>query len=211
MKNSNLGLLQKKVKEQVQEVRDASAAQKLYDEIFKNRFEILESSQLLVPNYLMILAKEKFYKKGGDPLQAYTIQEYSKLTEVPENILERWVKDKPEFFVFLHTKRKFEEEINTIVLVMAREMFNSFSTSSPRDKAQMLNSLAKFSSLLNPKNKSEDEEIDDMLSEIQDPSQLEEVFKSYGYEKTAKNIEYAITPTDINEDLLSIEETLEDD
>jgi len=210
MIHNNLRILNKKAIEKAEEKKVNEQAQALHDELFKNQYELLESKTLLVPNYLMVMAKEKFYKKGGDPLAVYGLDEYSKLLDVPTNILEKWVKEKPEFFIWLHQKRSFEQEINTIILVMARELFNDFSTSSVRDKSQAINSLAKFSSYLSPKGKTEEQELDELIDDIRDPEQVNELLKTYGYVKESiPNIDWNQNPSP-DEGLVALEEALDE-
>lgn len=206
---NRLAIINKKAVSKAQEKLTNEKAKELHEFLFKNQYEILESDKLLVPNYLMIIAKERFYKAGGESLGVYDVEQYSKLLDVPVHIIEKWVKEKPEVFLWIHQKRSFEQEINGILLSMSRSLFNDFHKASPRDKSQMINSIAKFSSLLSPKGKSDEEEIESLIEDIRDPEQVQEYLRQYGYEKTT-NIEWATKPTD-EEDLYSLEETLEDE
>jgi len=93
---------------------------------------------------------------------------------------------------------------------MARELFNDFSTSSVRDKSQAINSLAKFSSYLSPKGKTEEQELDELIDDIRDPEQVNELLKTYGYVKESiPNIDWNQNPSP-DEGLVALEEALDE-
>jgi hypothetical protein len=173
-KNSGVNTVTPKAaSDRAEEVKIDKEARELYDKLFANKFNVLANDQLLVPNYLQLMCKDKFYKNGGNYMNAYTIGGYAKLMEIPEVEVTYMIENSSEFFVWLHEKIEFRQEVEFLILNLARQLYNDFPTSTIKDKTAALNALAKFSNLQSPKD-TEKDDIEDFFSSMKDPDQIRE-------------------------------------
>lgn len=153
------------------------------DLVYNSFFQQFEDTdvQAFVPTIFMARLKETFYKNGGKETKAYTSKEYAELMEVPESVIKNIADKDLTFFKWVHDNRNFKEEVNSIILIMVREMYNAFmQTTSARDKSQILATLSRFSSLTDPPKSLEDatgKEVD----ELQTPEEVIEELKKMGY------------------------------
>lgn len=153
------------------------------DSVYNSFFQQFEDTdvQAFVPTIFMARLKETFYKNGGKETRAYTSKEYAELMEVPESVIKNIADKDLTFFKWVHDNRNFKEEVNSIILIMVREMYNAFmQTTSARDKSQILATLSRFSSLTDPP-KSQEDMIGKEVDELQTPEEVLEELKKMGY------------------------------
>lgn len=177
----------------------STEAERLYDKLIINRFKYLDEQNVFEPTYFDCMCKSKFYANGGNPIRPYSIESYADLLDVPADVVAKWVESRPAFFVWLHEKRDFQNEMEDLCIIAARQMINNFRGAGLRDKAQALNTLSRFTGLVSPK-KSDHTEIDDIISRLSTPEEVTKLMKEHGFIKT-KEDEEEITNNYINADL----------
>jgi len=157
-------------------------ASELHEKLFGQRYSNLNDCSIFVPTYGMLVLKRAFYTNGGKSVKAYSVDEYAKLLDIPEQEITKLIDTTPQFFIFLHEERSVTEEIDMLVTVAARRLLNSVQGASVRDQAQALGALSKFSSLVSP-DKIDEDSFGKLIDGIQTPEEVTEILASYGFQK----------------------------
>ena len=167
-----------KVNNKAQTDINVSKANELLDSIFQNKYKYMDSDVIFEPSYFQCTLKKKFYDRGGDPLKTYSEIDYANMLDVPVDYILELANTKPQFFLWLHEKRSVAEEMDMLVTVASRRLVNKMATADARNQADILRTLSKFSTAVNPK-KEDEENFDDLY----DIEQVKDKLKSYGFGK----------------------------
>ena len=193
-------------------------AEELYEKLFGDKYKNINALEVFLPSYHMCTLKETFYARGGNPLNAYSISDYSELLDIPEEYVLKLVEETPGFFIFLHTKRSLTEEVDILVNILARRLVNESINASVRDSAQALSVLSKFSSLVSPDKKKEPS-FDDLVNELSSPEEVLGVLDTYGFtkkdaskqEKENFKDSFDASKADLRDSIPTIKELLDDE
>lgn len=163
-----------------QQELNTNSAESILTDVFGNKSKYLNTDIVFEPNFYQCTLKEKFYNNGGNPQASYLTKDYVKFLGITEEEFYSIVKLQPEFLLWLHEKREISDEIDMLVTIASRKLINKMRVASIEEQAKALNTLSKFSTVVNPDKVIKDKSFDAELSELRTPEQIKEAFKNMG-------------------------------